>query len=162
MKKFVYRLFKTKVQPVSEQEQNKDSKTKPDFIKQYTLFDPKKVMVTYSAFSNCSTIPVAYESNVFKGIFAQCFQMPNQEPFVNYLKQLSNAKPEVAASHKKRTISVIELDKDKNIFILPNLEHKKTLSIVVSFKDGNTESWPLFMTPEINRAIVEQLKFYTR
>ena len=46
---------------------------------------------------------------------------------------------------------------------LPSIETPKNPVICIKFDDENAEkAWPLYMTPDIRHAIVEQLKIHTR
>ena len=60
-----------------------------------------------------------------------------------------------------RTISIVHLSKDQRVVIGPDFDSPKTpvFWLVDSDEKGD---WVMHVTPEKNRAIVEQLKIHTR
>ena len=136
-----------------------------DFVEQYTLIDPKLLFNGgYDLWSLCKTVPVAYENESReKGTgFAQCVELPTHKPIMEFLYQLEHAAPAIVKQPKNRTISIIHFGKGKRMFIVPDLNHPKNPFFIVDFETGNEREWFLHVTPQINRAIVKQLKIVTR
>lgn len=142
---------------------------KYSFVEQYTLLNPNTVMVDYNSWGLCDYTPVATEQGFDKNSgFSTAVNLRTAVilPFINALKQ---SKPEDIKPVKMRTISIVHLSKDEHIYILPvlpikNRDEKCWLYFVndnsktIDFKPG----WSLKMTPEINRAIADQMKIYRR
>ena len=125
-----------------------------DFVEQYTLVHPKNVSTDYNYWGLCQTLPVWYEKAGTQSDFHNGVQLPTQV-FLGYLNALKNAPLDI--DPKMRTISIVNLQNNAKLFILPNLKSpKRPISVC--------EQWDLALntTPEINRAIVEQLKMFTR
>ena len=128
---------------------------KYDFVKQYTLVNPRKMLLDYNLFSWCENIPVKYESENSSG-WSHCVSLPTQV-FLGYLNALERAPDRIANDPKSRTISVVSLKNDRFLFILPNLKSPK--KPIYAYEQGTLA---FDVTPEINRAIVEQVKMFTR
>jgi len=128
---------------------------KADFVKQYTLTHPKNVSMDYNLFDLCETMPVWHEvPNAQSDFHSTSLQLPTKV-FLRYLNALKHTPLDI--DPKMRTISVVNMKNGAKLFILPNLQSPKNPISVC--KDGDVA---LNTTPEINRAIVEQLKIFTR
>ena len=136
---------------------------KYDFVEQYTIVDPKRVLNGgYELFAGCSTIPVVCEeSGVSQCGFRQGIPLPTNIIF-GLLMELKKRPVEQIADSKMRTISFVNLAKDCRIVIGPNFESPKQPVFWIVNSSGPKRDWVLHVTPEKNRAIVEQLKIYTR
>ena len=156
------KLFKKGNKPAEKTEAVTEKKyEKPDFVKQYVLTNPNLLLIDYHYFFGCEEIPVAYEQETRTG-FQTCVELPNNKYIREYLLQLYAAKNEVLQDPKTRTISVIQIAPNDYLYILPNLKNMKNPLMLVGFKKEPHYSWVLNVNPEINRAIVEQLKPFTR
>lgn len=151
-------VVKTSVAPVQPEE-------KFDFVEQYTLINPKLLLNgSYSLWSLCKNVPVAYESkSTEKGSgWTQCVELPTHKPIMEFLYQLEHADAEIVKQPKNRTISIINFEKGKRMFIVPDLKQPKNPVFIVDFESGDERAWFLHVTPQINRAIVKQLKTIMR
>ena len=135
-----------------------------DFVEQYTIVDPKRVLNSgYELFSWCPTVPVVCEeSRVSPTGFRAGIQLPTNI-VMGFLQALEKAPARKIANPKMRTLSIIHLNEKCCICIFPDLKSPKQPILWVK-NDDNQEGigWSLYVTPEKNRAIVEQLKKYTR
>ena len=132
-----------------------------NFVDQYVVIDPKKLLINEESFALCNKIPVAYDYSPNNTGWHACAQLDTRImlPFLRTLRQMP---AEQISSVAMRTVSVINLDKDKRIYVLPDFREQKSASIGVVFDKGDERAWPLYMTPEKRHAIVEQLKIHTR
>jgi len=131
-------------------------KQKYDFVEQYTLTSPKKLMVSYDYWSLCNDVPVRYENAKPDEGFAKCVELPSVV-FFPWWETIQKAPQEVLNNPKFRTISVVNLEHGGRFFILPNV--KDITRPIYAYPEGKLG---LLTTPEINRAIVEQIKMFTR
>lgn len=131
---------------------------KPNFVKQYTLVDPKKLMINYELFFNRNRIPVAYEERSRKEAFHSTILLP-ASVFAKYLVDLYNAPSEITDDPKMRTISIITLNNGQKMYMIPDLQTQKDPTLYLNLHDL---PMAFNVTPEINRAIAEQWKIYTR
>ena len=129
---------------------------KYDFVEQYTLTQPKELMFGYDCWSDCRNVPVRYEQNGNNSGFAACVELPSIV-FFRWWKTIQTAPQEVLNNPKSRTISIVNLKNGKKFFILPNVKDIKRP--IYAYEVGSLSTGS---TPEINRAIVEQIKTFTR
>ena len=136
---------------------------KYDFVEQYTVIDPKKVMNGgYNLWALCEKVPVVCEeSPVTSCGFRECVMLPTNI-VMGFLQTLEAAKSETIAEPKMRTISIVHLSKNYRVVIGPNFESPKNPIFWLVANDAPKKDWILHVTPEKNRAIVEQLKIHTR
>ena len=132
-----------------------------NFVDQYVVIDPKKLLINEEAFALCSKIPVAHAYSPNSEGWHACVQLDTRV-MLPFLRALRQAPAEQIAPANMRTVSVINLDKDKRIYVLPNLADPKRALIHIMFEKGDGHTWPFYMTPEKRYAIVEQLKIHTR
>ncbi|MCQ2562338.1 MAG: hypothetical protein MJ158_01835 [Alphaproteobacteria bacterium] len=133
----------------------------PSFAQEYVLVDSKMCLSNYGYFSLCKHIPVAIETKDSTG-FYNCIQLPTSAVFMDYLNILYNLPAEELANPLTRTITVFTLDKDKYIYVLPPFK-ALTGNVVVHFEEDPTaKGWPLYVTPELNKTLVRQLKKYNQ
>ena len=147
--------FLTQKQKSSKDTDNTPGRTKYDFIKQYTLVNPHKMFLDYNLFSWCENMPVKYETEHGTG-WTPCVLLPTQV-FLGYLHALERAPERIASNPKFRTVFVVNLKNDRKLCILPNLRSPK--KTVYAYEPGELA---FHVTPEINRAIVDQVKTITR
>lgn len=129
---------------------------KYDFVEQYTLTQPKELMFGYDYWSDCRNVPVRYEQNGNNSGFAACVELPSIV-FFRWWKTIQTAPQEVLNDPKSRTISIVKLKNGGKLYILPNLKNQK--NPIYAYEEGELG---MQTTPEINRAIVEQIKMFTR
>lgn len=139
---------------------------KYDFVEQYTVVDPKYVLNGgYGLWSLCKTVPVVCEEGDKSTCdFYQSIRMPSKV-VLGFLNDLKKAPAEKIADPKMRTLSIVHLDDKHRIYILPNLLVPRYPTLFIENDNDDDESikgWSLYMTPEKNRAVVEQLKIHTR
>ena len=160
---FWKKLFKRSTQKTVEQPED----TEPVFVKQYTLVIPDNMMLDYNCFFDCNNIPVSYETEISSGGFHDCLKLPNTAAVREYLTQLAKSNTKKLLNSKTRTISIVKMRHDKQVLILPDLKQAKPAVIIAPFY-GKTSTkhekdcWVLYVTPEINRTIVNQIKTITR
>ena len=161
-------VFRKDIKKVDEaQTKNEHTPTIPksrySFVEQYVIADPNKLMYGgYEFWGLCKFIPVAYETTESTG-YLPAIQLPTDwaQPFLNILK---NSDPEIRQDPRQRLISIINLGGKHKLYIVPNLKTKKSSVIVGEHNDDEKRKgdWVLYVTPEINRAIVEQAKIRSR
>ena len=139
-------------------------KSRYSFVKQYVITDPNYVMVDgYKTWGLCKYTPVAYDNQDSTSGWLNAVQLPT-EWALPFLKTLKNSAPEIRNDPRQRLISVIQLAENRKLYILPSLKQKKG-SVIISWNNQNSKNkgdWVMYVTPEINRAIVEQAKIRSR
>ena len=133
-----------------------------DFVEQYTIVDPKNVMNGgYELFSLCKNIPVVCEESPKTCCgFSSCIEMPTNI-VLGFLETLKNMPTEKIADPKMRTLSIVHLSPEHRIVIGPSFDDSKK-AILWSADSKKKGDWVFDITPDKNRAIVEQLKIHTR
>jgi len=137
---------------------------KYDFVEQYTIIDPKRVLNGgYELWLLCEKVPVVCEeSKISPCGFRASIELPTKV-ILGFLGDLKNAPAEKIADPKKRLLSIVHLNEKNRVYIFPNLkEPKNPWFVVENSDDESAKGWSLYTTPEKSRAIVEQLKMYTR
>ena len=139
-------------------------KSQYSFVEQYIIVDPQKVQNGGYGFRIIRKFTlVAYEGKKIDGKFLPTIQLPTDWALF-FLKRFKRSAPEVRNDPTQRLISIIHLDDKHKLYVVPNLKTKKGSAFV----GGNTadkerkNDWVFYVTPEINRAIVEQVKIRTR
>jgi len=127
-------------------------------VEQYTVVDPKRVMTDYSLFEYCANVPVACEDGAKSGGLINCHMLPTTA-VMGFLKALQRMPTEKIADPKMRTIAIVHLAQNRRVVIGPSLRTPKT-PVICPVDDD--KDWFLYVTPEKNRAMVEQLKLHTR
>ena len=107
----------------------------------------------------CEMTPVAYQKHAFESGWLNTIDLPSfwAQRFLNELK---NAAPEIRNDPLQRLISIINLRAGHKLYITPHLKDKTASYLVNEYKndDKRNRDWVLYVTPEINRAIIEQVK----
>ena len=136
---------------------------KYDFVEQYTVIDPKKVLNGgYELWQFCDNVPVACEEGgVSPTGFIQCKMLPTKI-MMGFLCELYKKPAKEIIDPKKRTISIVHISKDHRIVIGPNFESPKAPVFWLVAEDAAKKDWILHVSPEKNRAIVDALKIHTR
>jgi len=139
-------------------------KSQYSFVEQYIISDPNKVMNGgYELWGLCEFMPVLYDNQETLECFGKAVKLPTDwaQPF---LKLLKNSEPEIRKDPTQRLISVINLGGNHKLYVVPNLKTKKSSVIVGEHNDDpkRKSDWLFYITPEINRAIVEQAKIRSR
>lgn len=158
-------VFKNEVSKATETKTavaNPIPKSQYSFVEQYIIADPNKLMHGgYELWSFCEFTPVAYEEKESSG-WMPAVQLPSRwvQPF---LKQLKQSAPEIRKDPTQRLISVIHLKDDHKLYIVPNLKEKRgSVLLGENGDEKHRNEWMYYVTPEINRAIVEQAKIRSR
>ena len=139
------------------------AKPKYDFVEQYTIVDPKKVLNGgYDLWQLCDTVPVVCEEST-KSIcgFSQGIMLPTRI-VMGFLMELKNKPAEEIADPKMRTLSIVHISKNHRVVIGPNFESPKNPVFWLVASDAAKKDWIMYVTPEKNRAIVDALKIHTR
>ncbi len=169
MAKFFEKLFKKKQQNVSTEPKG-DETTRPvlprpkyDFVEQYTIIDPKKVLNGgYRMWELCEKVPVVCEeSEVSPCGFRSCIELPTNI-VMGFLCTLEAAESKTIEDPKMRTLSIVHMSDNHRIVIGPNFESPKTPVFWLVAEDAPKKDWILHVTPEKNRALVDALKIHTR
>ncbi len=160
------KLFKKTPAPITETQKEESF----DFVERYTLIDPKKVFINPEMWELCKKVPLACENENGDFGFEPCAFLDTSVmlPFVGTLKAspVEDTEPKSA-----RTVSVVRVNEDVSIYVLPVLpickaEEKYWLYWVNDKKPtrGNSfpKGWSFHMTPQINRALAAQMKSYAR
>ena len=141
---------------------NSIPKSQYSFVEQYIIADPNKLMHGgYELWSLCEFTPVAYEEKESSG-WLPAVQLPSSwaQPFLKHLKQ---SDPEIRKDPTQRLISVIRLADGHKLYIVPNLNEKHgSVLLGEHIDEKHRNDWMYYVTPEINRAIVEQAKIRSR
>ena len=127
---------------------------KYDFVEQYTLVPPKNLMFGYDYWELCENVPVWCEDS--SSTFNKGVKIPTAV-FFPWWKTVLQAPLETVNNKKSRTISIVKLKNGGKLYILPNLKNQK--NPIYAYKESELG---MQTTPEINRAIVEQIKMFTR
>lgn len=162
MSNFLGRLLKRNAKnntaTKTEAAQNQQTQQpKYDFVKKYVVVDPKKIFTRYDGFAFCKTVPVAIESPEDNGGWIKSVQLP-RKIFLGYLMVLKTAPIEVSQNPVMRTVYEIRLQNEEQMYLLPNIKNKKNPVIVIPAN----HTLPFYVTPQINRAIADCLKTFTR
>ena len=159
-------LLKSKQPEQTKTQEEKTSfipKSKYDFVEQYVVVDPNNLLhIGYEAWYFCNKTPVAYDNNG-QGGFVETIELPT-EWAQSFLAGLKTRNEEVRNDPKQRLISVINLKDNHKIYLVPHLDEKRG-SVLIRENDTDKKrklDWVLYVTPEINRAIVEQMKIRSR
>ena len=141
---------------------NRIPKSQYSFVEQYVIADPNKLMHGgYELWSFSEFTPVAYEEKESSG-WLSAVQLPTiwVQPFLKHLKQSA---PEIRKDPTQRLISVTHLADGHKLYIVPNLKEKRGSVLLGEHSDAKRRNdWMYYVTPEINRAIVEQAKIRSR
>ena len=127
---------------------------KYDFVEQYTCVPPQNLMFGYDYWSLCKNVPVWCENS--SSAFNKGVNIPTAV-FFPWWKTVLQAPLETVNNKKSRTISIVKLKNGGKLYILPNLKNQE--NPIYAYKEGELG---MQTTPEINRAIVEQIKMFTR
>lgn len=158
--------FKTqqKAPEVTEKKVLTIPKSQYSFVEQYVITDPNRIMNGgYNLWGLCEFTPVACDNLEEESGWISSIQLPSVW-VQSFLKQLKHSDPEIRKDPKQRLISVINMGNGHKLYIIPNLKEKKS-SAILSDKchdDKRKHDWVFLVTPEINRAIVEQAKIRSR
>ena len=141
----------------------------PDFVERYTLVNPKTILGNENLWELCDKVPVAYEKEGNHSDMCECVQLHTSImlPFMNALRQSPDT--DIEPAHR-RTVSIVNLNDGKKIYVLPILPIcKRPEQCWMYFADDKTgktknfpRGWSLNMTPQIRRALVEEIKVHTR
>ena len=134
---------------------------KYDFVEQYTVIDPKRVLNGgYELFYGCNMIPVACEESKTSACgFNRAIMLP-RNIIAGFLDALKQAPAETIDNPKMRTISIVHLSDNQRVVIGPRIDKPGT--VIVWTVDSKKHDWLFDITPEKNRAIVEAMKIHTR
>ena len=157
MKDIFKKFFSKKEKKAKTVETKSLPKPMFNFVQQYTLVNPKQMLVDNSLWSLCEQVPVAYEKEGASSGFVECVELPT-EVVSGFLYELQRAPGNIVDNPVMRTVSVIALKNGKKMYILPNLQSPKTPDIFLE----KPKELAFHVNPEINRAIANQLKLYTR
>ena len=151
-------------QDIKENQEYTIPKSKFDFVEQYVVVDPDNVLhCGYEMWEMCDMTPVAYDNNNAGG-WVNTVELPSVwvQKFLKFLS--TKATPEIRKDPTQRLISVINMKDNHKIYIVPYLGNKHGSYIISENEDDKEHSrdWVLYVTPEINRAIVEQVKIRSR
>ena len=149
-------------QPNKKTEYAPVPRPKYSFVEQYTIVDPKHVLMDYSLFELCETIPVLCESPAPSGeVFPEGFRM-RTDVVMGFLKTLEKMPAEKIADPKMRTLTIVHLSDAHRVVISPNFAEPKSVNFWLIDADKNSKDWVLHVTPEKNRAIIDAVKIHTR
>lgn len=137
-------------------------KSQYSFVEQYVIADPNRVMTEYYLWDLCEFTPVAYETTESTG-FLPAVELPTNW-VQSFLKSLQQSDIETRKDPTQRLISVIHLRDNHKLYVIPDLKSKKKSKIIGEhhYDKKRKNDWMFYVTPEINRAIVEQEKIRTR
>lgn len=145
---------------------------KNSMVEKYVIFGRPDVLST-EALPTSPEISVQYQDPLTNN--TEKIKLPTTQ-FLPYLRSLEKSE------HKDepyfRTIHIINLQNDKKIYVIPNLESKQKPKILIADKTyefpnhktmtqkpgpANVENTLFYnITPEINRSLVDVIKTYTR
>jgi hypothetical protein len=116
------------------------------FFKEHIIQDPKKVLIDYNFFSLCEEVHVVIETKDSGWNTTEAFPTKGT---LKYLSALKKMPIEFSSNPTARTISEYNFGSN-SFYILPNMAF-------IAERD-----WVLFLTPEIRKHIVNQLKQYKK
>ncbi|MBR4475433.1 MAG: hypothetical protein IKP05_02010 [Alphaproteobacteria bacterium] len=138
------------------------AKSKYNFVETYTVVDPKNLLINYAMFSACDMVPVVCEGYQSVGSYTAALRLPRDVVW-GFLNDLTKLPAEITDEPENRTISIIHLTKDQRIVVMPDFNTIKGAVIwAIDNEKNGGPSWVCDITPEKNRAIVEQVKIHTR
>lgn len=129
--------------------------TKYSFVKKYTLVDPKEVFLDYEYFSLCETTPTSIEGKPGED-FHRAIPFPT-EVILPILRFLKKSPAEISKSPLYRTVYEIQLKNNETAYVVPSIKYTKCAELGVERKRVAFN-----VTPEINRAIIDCVKTFTR
>ena len=132
-----------------------EPQTKYSFVTKYVLANPKNMFMGYEYFSLCPTVPVAVE-NTKDTDFREAVKIPTKIilPLLIWLKE---SPAEISNNTLNRTVYKIELKNNKTAYVIPDVKYERCGNVVFE-KRGIAFN----VTPEINRAIIDCIKTFTR
>ena len=134
-------------------------KSQHSCVTQYVVSDPNNVKNGgYKFWAGCKYTPVAYDNQDVSGGYRKAINLPSfwVQPFLATLKK---SNPDVRKDPMQRLISVIKLNEDYKLYVIPDLTGKYRYIIA---GDTPARDWLYYMTPAIRTAIVEQMKIRSR
>ena len=154
-------------QPENANQAKQDSiipKSKYSFVEQYVLADPNNLkFCSYEMWDFCEMTPVAYQTTNTESGWLNTVDLPSfwAQQFLNVLKNSDSA---VRNDPKQRLVSVINMKDGHKLYIAPHLGDTSASYLVNEYENNEKRKydWVLYVTPEINRAIVEQVKIRSR
>lgn len=146
--------------------------SKQNTVEKYVIYGRDDVL-TNKSFATSPEISVPYADS--ESWYTKKIKLPTTQ-FLPYLRSLEKSE------HKDepyfRTIHIINLQNDKKIYVIPNLESKQKPKILIADKTyefpnhktmtqkpgpTNVENTLFYnISPEINRILVDVIKTYTR
>ncbi len=139
------------------------AKPKYDFVEQYTIVDPKKVFYGgYDSWVGCENIPVVCEEHYKTPNGVGYYAELPAKIVMGFLMELQRKSAAEIENPKMRTLSIIHISKHHRVIIGPNFYSPKFPVFWVITDDADRKDWVFYVTPEINRAIVDALKIHTR
>ena len=127
-----------------------------NLIERYTVAEPANERIDYTKMLSCETLPVFYSNEYSHDcMHYKWTQMPTRIVFP-FLRDLYKLPLNVVTGNKKRTIHIINLNNNKKLYILPNLENVEEPKMIYD------KDIAFNVSPEINKAIVQAKQFYTR
>ena len=151
--------------------ENSGAPEKNSMVEKYVIFGRPDVLST-EALSILPEISVQYQDPLTND--TEKIKLPTKQ-FMPYLRNLELSETKHEPFY--RTIHIINLPNNKKIYVIPNLESKNNPDIIIADKTftfpnhkaikkpgpANVENTLFYnITPEINRALVDVIKTYTR
>ena len=151
--------------------ENSGAPEKNSMVEKYVIFGRPDVLST-EALSMLPEISVQYQDPLTND--TEKIKLPTKQ-FMPYLRSLELSEKKHEPFY--RTIHIINLPNNKKIYVIPNLESKNNPDIIIADKTftfpnhkatkkpgpSNVENTLFYnISPEINRALVDAIKTYTR
>lgn len=164
-------IFSDRIRTWFSPAENGGAPKKNSMVEKYIIFSRPDVLST-EALSILPEISVQYQDQLTNN--TEKIKLPTKQ-FMPYLRSLELSEKKHEPFY--RTIHIINLQNNKKIYVIPNLESKKNPNIIIEDKTftfpnhkvikktgpSNVENTLFYnINPEINRALVNVIKTYTR
>ena len=143
---------------------------KYDFVERYTLVNPKNIFANHEAWALCDNMPVAYENSQEKSCWNKCVKL-NTSIMLPFIRACKASPNEDLVPEKNRTVSIVHVNKDIDIYVVPMLPMLKSdldcwlfwVNRKQRTKDNQfPKGWSFYMTPDIRKALANEIKVHTR
>ncbi len=164
-------IFSDRIRTWFSPSENSGAPEKNSMVEKYVIFGRPDVLST-EALSMLPEISVQYQDPLTND--TEKIKLPTKQ-FMPYLRSLELSEKKHEPFY--RTIHIINLPNNKKIYVIPNLESKNNPDIIIADKTftfpnhkatkkpgpSNVENTLFYnISPEINRALVDAIKTYTR
>ena len=165
-------IFSDRIRTWFSPSENSGAPKKNSMVEKYVIYGRDDVL-TNKSLAISPEISVQYQDPLTNN--TEKIKLPTKQ-FMPYLRSLELSEKKHEPFY--RTIHIINFPNNKKIYVIPNLESKNNPDIIIAYKKftfpnhktttqkpgpSNVENTLFYnITPEINRALVDVIKTYTR